>query len=177
MLVRPGLAAALLAAALLAGCVLLAGCGASPEAPADAAPARADADGATVVGAAAVADSVQALLDAQAAAWNDGDLEGFMAGYARTDTLRFASGDRVRTGWQATLDAYRRGYPDRQAMGTLAFEGVDVTPLATGAALAFGRWRLTRPDADGARGLFTLVLHRTPDGWRIVHDHTSAAAR
>jgi uncharacterized protein (TIGR02246 family) len=174
MLMRPGLAACLLAAVLLAGFAVAAGCGAPPEGPAaDAADAHADA---AAPDASAVADSVRALLQTQAAAWNEGDLEGFMAGYARTDTLRFASGDRVRTGWQATLDAYRRGYPDRQTMGTLAFEGVDVTPLAPDAALAFGRWTLTRTEADGARGLFTLVLQRTPDGWRIVHDHTSAAA-
>jgi ketosteroid isomerase-like protein len=96
-----------------------------------------------------------------------------MAGYARTDTLRFASGGTVRRGWQATLERYQRGYPDRAAMGTLSFDRLDITPLSDGWALVFGAWRLTRAD-DAPHGLFTLVLRRTDDGWRIVHDHTSS---
>lgn len=123
------------------------------------------------------AAAVRAVLDAQVAAWNAGDLEGFMAGYARTDTLRFASGGSVRYGWQATLDGYRRGYPDRAAMGTLAFENLDIRVLSPRHALAFGGWRLRYPDQPDAAGLFTLLLERAGADapWRVVHDHTSSA--
>jgi uncharacterized protein (TIGR02246 family) len=118
---------------------------------------------------------IHAVLDAQVAAWNDGSARGFMEGYARTDSLRFASGGTVRRGWQAALDGYERGYPDAAAMGTLRFDSLDVQVLAPDWALVFGRWRLQRAE-DAPNGLFTLVFHKRPDGWRIVHDHTSAAA-
>ena len=120
-----------------------------------------------------VADSVRAVLDAQVAAWNRGAVRGFMDGYARTDSLRFVSGGTVRMGWQAALDGYERGYPDAEAMGTLRFDSLDVQVLAPEWAMVFGRWHLQRA-ADAPNGLFTLLFHKRPEGWRIVHDHTSA---
>lgn len=98
-----------------------------------------------------------------------------MDGYAQTDSLRFASGGSVRTGWQTTLENYRAGYPDRAAMGTLTFDGVDVEVMSSQWAMVFGRWRLDR-EADAPGGLFTLIFHRDDpsDPWRIVHDHTSS---
>jgi ketosteroid isomerase-like protein len=119
-------------------------------------------------------EAIRAVLDAQVAAWNRGSLRGFMDGYARTDSLRFASGGTVRRGWQAALDGYVRGYPDKEAMGTLRFDSLDVQVLSPSWAVVFGRWRLQRA-ADAPNGLFTLLFHKRPDGWRIVHDHTSAA--
>ena len=124
------------------------------------------------------ADAIRAVMAQQQAAWNAGSLEGFMEGYARTDRLRFASGGSVRTGWQTTLDAYQRGYPDRSAMGTLAFSGLDVQVLSAQHAVVFGRWRLQRAEdagpEDGPGGLFTLLFEKRPEGWRVVHDHTSS---
>ncbi len=114
------------------------------------------------------------MLRDQEAAWNEGSVRGFMEGYVQTDSLRFASGGNVRRGWRAALDAYERGYPDRATMGTLRFDSLDVRLLAPRWALAFGRWRLERAE-DAPNGLFTLVLERRPEGWRVVHDHTSAA--
>ena len=121
----------------------------------------------------AVRAGVLATLDAQVEAWNGGSVRGFMDGYARADTLTFLSGGSVRTGWEETLYGYVRGYPDAAAMGTLAFEDLTVHPLSRDRALAWGRWRLTRAD-DAPGGLFTLVLAQTPEGWRVVHDHTSS---
>lgn len=125
-------------------------------------------------GRAQIRAEIRTLLDAQAAAWNRGDLDGFMAGYARTDSLRFASGGTVHRGWQTALERYRRTYPDRAAMGTLTFDRIDVQVLAPRWALVFGAWRLERAD-DAPEGLFTLLLERRARGWRIVHDHTSSA--
>jgi ketosteroid isomerase-like protein len=121
------------------------------------------------------AREVTAVLTLQAAAWNRGDIEGFMQGYAQIDTLRFASGDKVTYGWRATLENYQKSYPDRAAMGTLAFSDLVVTELAPDAALVFGRWQLTR-EKDTPHGLFTLTLKKTAAGWHIIHDHTSSAA-
>jgi len=118
-------------------------------------------------------EEITALLARQAAAWNRGDIPAFMAGYAPTDDLRFASGATVTRGWQATLDGYLKHYPDKTAMGTLAFTDLEITELAPDAALAFGRWKLTR-EKDAPGGLFTLTLKKTAAGWRIIQDHTSS---
>jgi ketosteroid isomerase-like protein len=116
---------------------------------------------------------IHQLLDYQVAAWNEGDLEGFMSGYLRGDELRFVSGTELRRGWDTALRRYRETYPDRAAMGTLAFEELDVRLLDTDWAMVTGIFRLVR-EADEPWGRFTLILHDGEDGWRIVHDHTSS---
>jgi len=117
---------------------------------------------------------VAAALEQQVREWNAGNLAGFMETYAKSDRIRFASGGDVSLGWQTVFDRYRKRYGDRAAMGTLTFSELEITLLGPDAALAFGRWRLKR-EQDEPSGLFTLVFRKTPDGWRIVHDHTSAA--
>jgi ketosteroid isomerase-like protein len=117
---------------------------------------------------------IPALLSAQAAAWNRGDIEGFMQAYTETADLRFASGGNVTFGWRPTLERYKQRYPDKAAMGTLDFTDLEITPLAPDAAVVFGRWKLTR-EKDTPHGLFTLTLKKTSAGWRIIQDHTSSA--
>lgn len=117
--------------------------------------------------------AIRELLAEQVAAWNGGDLEGFMEGYLRSEELRFVSGSEVRRGWETALRRYRETYPDRAAMGTLSFEGLDVRRLGPEWAMVFGSFRLER-EADTPRGRFTLVLRKLEEGWRIVHDHTSS---
>lgn len=99
-----------------------------------------------------------------------------MAAYERTDALRFASGANVTRGWTATLERYRKGYPDRAAMGSLTFSDLEITPLGPDGAVVFGRWRLVR-EKDSPNGLFTLTWRRGPEGWRILQDHTSAEGK
>ncbi len=120
------------------------------------------------------AREITALLEAQSAAWNRGDIAGFMQGYAQTDDLRFASGGSVTYGWRPTLEGYQRRYPDKAAMGALTFSDLVVTELAPDAAIVFGRWRLVRAK-DAPHGLFTLTLRKSAVGWRIIFDHTSSA--
>ena len=120
-------------------------------------------------------EQIKTVLTEQAAAWNAGDVDRFMQGYAKSPDLRFASGGNVTYGWQATLDGYKKRYPDRKAMGALTFSELDVKVLSADAALVFGRWRLVT-GKQTPNGLFTLLFRRTPDGWRIVADHTSLAA-
>lgn len=114
------------------------------------------------------------LLASQQAAWNEGDIEGFMAGYWQSPQLRFGSGGTVTRGWQETLERYQQGYRDRSAMGELSFTDLDYTILSEDAAVLHGRWQLTR-DGDAPSGLFTLVLRRFPEGWRIISDTTTSA--
>jgi ketosteroid isomerase-like protein len=121
-----------------------------------------------------IAGAVRAVLDAQVAAWNRGDIDGFMDGYMRGPDTVFVSGDSITRGWQTVLDRYRKSYDSREKMGTLSFLEIEIKPLNADAAIAFGRWQLTRA-ADTPHGRFTLIFKRTREGWRIVHDHTSSA--
>jgi uncharacterized protein (TIGR02246 family) len=115
---------------------------------------------------------IRAVLTAQVAAWNRGDIDGFMNGYARSGDTEFVSGDKITRGWQTVRDNYRKKYDSREKMGTLKFSEIEVTPLASDAAIVLGRWQLVR-QKDKPHGTFTLLFRRTPAGWRIVHDHTS----
>jgi ketosteroid isomerase-like protein len=117
---------------------------------------------------------VRAVLDAQVAAWNRGDIAGFMDGYEQSQQTLFISGDSVTRGWQTVLDRYKRSYDTREKMGTLAFSELEIKPLGNGYAVVSGRWQLTRA-ADTPRGRFTLLFRRTAKGWKIIHDHTSSA--
>ena len=117
---------------------------------------------------------IQSVLNAQQDAWNRGDIAAFMNGYARSASTVFVSQDEVSRGWDTVRDRYRVKYSDRTKMGTLNFSEIEVTMLAPEAAVVLGRWRLKRTD-DEPHGRFTLILEHLPEGWRIVHDHTSAA--
>jgi uncharacterized protein (TIGR02246 family) len=117
---------------------------------------------------------IQSVLSAQQDAWNRGDIEAFMNGYARSASTVFVSGDEVTRGWETVRDRYRVKYSDRAKMGTLSFSAIEVTMLSPDAAVVLGGWRLKR-DNDEPHGRFTLIFKRLPEGWRIVHDHTSAA--
>ena len=126
-------------------------------------------------GNASVISEIRDVLRAQQEAWNRGDIDGFMNGYARAETTVFVSGDEVRRGWQTVRDRYLSKYNDRAKMGTLTFSDLEIEQLGPDSAVALGRWELKREN-DNPHGRFTLIFRKTPDGWRIVHDHTSAAA-
>ena len=117
---------------------------------------------------------IQSVLTAQQDAWNRGDIDAFMNGYARSASTVFVSQDEVNRGWETVRDRYRVKYSDRTKMGTLSFSEIEVTMLSPDAAVVLGRWRLKRTN-DEPHGRFTLIFNHLPEGWRIVHDHTSAA--
>ena len=118
---------------------------------------------------------ISAVLKMQQDAWNRGDIDAFMNGYSRSDETLFVSGDDVTRGWQKVLDRYKKKYFDRAEMGTLTFSNLEITPLSNDSAVALGSWKLNRAN-DQPHGRFTLIFRRFPEGWRIVHDHTSAAS-
>ncbi len=123
-------------------------------------------------------EEVQAMLKNSEAVWNRGDLVTFVTDYEDSPETTFIGNEVVRGGTNAILGRYRRRYPNRAAMGTLTFSEIDVRPLSTGLALASGKYNLKRTAAGGgdASGRFTLVLRKTPAGWKIIHDHSSQAA-
>lgn len=120
--------------------------------------------------------AITAVLAEQQAAWNRGDVDAFMKGYWDSPDLTFSGSSGITRGWQPVLARYRKNYPDQKAMGHLDFSALEVRPLGKDAALVLGRWHLQR-DSDQLGGVFTLVFQRFPDGWRIIHDHTSLDAK
>ena len=117
---------------------------------------------------------IHSVLSAQQDAWNRGDIDAFMKGYAQSASTVFVSEDEVRRGWETVRERYRVKYSYRAKMGTLSFSDIEVAMLSPDAAVVLGRWRLKRAN-DEPHGRFTLIFKRLPEGWRIVHDHTSAA--
>jgi len=118
--------------------------------------------------------AIQKLLDDQAAAWNKGDLEGFMAGYWKSEKLSFFSGNKKTAGWDATYERYKKAYQsDGKEMGKLAFEELSIELLGDNHAVVRGRFRL-KLKSESPTGIFTLIVRKLPEGWRIVHDHTSS---
>lgn len=118
------------------------------------------------------ADAVAAVLQRQAAAWNRGDLDAFMADYHPDVT--FASGGQITRGRDQTLARYRKRYATREQMGTLSFSAIEFHPLGKNAMLVLGEWNLKRAGEQGPLGgNFSLVWTRANGAWRILHDHTS----
>lgn len=117
---------------------------------------------------------ILALLEQQDEAWNRGDIDGFMEGYWVSPDLRFASGGDVTRGYSETLARYKQRYASRALMGTLDTSEHEIVVLAPDAAIAHGRWQLTR-DNDTPGGLYTLVLRKIGGEWKIVSDTTTSA--
>ena len=121
-----------------------------------------------------VSQAIRAVMEAQQAAWNRGDIEGFMDGYERGETTTIVSGDDITRGWQTVLDRYKQRYNSPGLMGSLTFSELEIQPLSPSYALANGRWQLTRSN-DTPHGRFTLLFRQTGAGWRIIHDTTTSA--
>jgi uncharacterized protein (TIGR02246 family) len=118
--------------------------------------------------------AIRAVLDAQQEAWNRGDIDAFLTGYWHSPDLTFSGTNGISRGWDAVLARYKKNYPDRSAMGTLDFSNLEFRFLGPDAALVLGHWHLKR-EKDELGGVFSLVFQRFPEGWRIIHDHTSAS--
>ncbi len=116
--------------------------------------------------------SIRQIMAQQELAWNAGDLETFMAGYWRSDSLTFIGSRGLSHGWQTTLDNYRTSYPDRETMGQLTFTLLTVEQLSPTTAYVIGKWQLTRTK-DELSGHFTLLWKKIEGTWVIVADHSS----
>ncbi|MGO8795016.1 MAG: YybH family protein [Candidatus Sulfotelmatobacter sp.] len=122
------------------------------------------------------AKAIERVIHKQQEAWNRHDLAGFMAGYWNSAELTFFSGAKEHDGWQATMDRYLATYASPgHEMGKLEFSNLRVEVLGQAGAFVRGSWKLTMDDGKTPHGLFTLVFRKFPEGWKIIHDHTSAA--
>ena len=120
-------------------------------------------------------EAISAVLTAQQTAWNRGDVDAFLVGYWQSPELTFSGSSGVARGWDGVLARYKKNYPDRAAMGQLDFSDLEFRFLGPDAALVLGKWHLKRETGD-IGGVFTLVWQRFPEGWKIIHDHTSVVA-
>ncbi len=116
--------------------------------------------------------AIRNVLARQTEAWNRGDLEGFMEGYWKSDSLVFIGQSGVNRGWQKTLDNYKKGYPDKTAMGQLQFDIIEVRRISPDHFYVIGKWMLKRTIGD-LSGHYDLLWKKIRGKWVIVADHSS----
>lgn len=116
--------------------------------------------------------AIHSLLAKQVEAWNRGNIEEFMQGYWKNDSLMFIGKSGVTYGYQQTLDNYKRGYPNKDYMGTLKFDILQVKKIAKGVYFVVGKWFLKRSAGD-VGGHYSLLLRKIKGKWNIVADHSS----
>tara|TARA_R110002051_G_scaffold165130_2_gene235915 strand:- start:37561 stop:37992 length:432 start_codon:yes stop_codon:yes gene_type:complete len=112
---------------------------------------------------------IKDILNQQQKNWSNNDLEGFMQGYWKSDSLHFYSGAQLKSGWQTTLDSYRKGYPDKSYSGTLKFEIAKIAPINNDAYYVMGEYHLTR-EVGNANGTFMIIFKRIDGEWKIIAD-------
>jgi ketosteroid isomerase-like protein len=117
--------------------------------------------------------AIRKVLDDQTAAWNRGDIPTFMTGYWSSDKTEFVGAGGILRGYSNVLERYRKSYPDATAMGQLSFANLQIEMLSRDSAYVLGEFHLQRKK-DNPAGVFTLIVRKFPEGWRIVHDHTTA---
>ncbi len=111
------------------------------------------------------------ILELQKESWNRQDLEGFMAYYWNSEEFTFQSGANRLRGWKALLERYKKSYSGEN-WGELDFTDLEVNILSDDFAYVLGRWKLELKDSL-REGVFTIIFRRFPEGWRIIHDHSS----
>lgn len=116
--------------------------------------------------------AVRKVLATQSAAWNRGDIDRFMIGYWQNDSMMFIGKSGVNYGWNATLNNYKKGYPDTAAMGKLQFTLLHLKQLSPEYFFVIGKWHLTRT-AGNLEGHFTLLFRKIKGQWQIIADHSS----
>jgi ketosteroid isomerase-like protein len=116
--------------------------------------------------------AIRKLLSNQTTAWNNGDVENFMKGYWKNDSLMFIGQSGVTYGWTNTLNNYKKNYPDAAAMGKLSFDIIVVKKLSKEYYQVVGKWHLKRTIGD-VSGHYTLLLKKINEEWVIITDHSS----
>ena len=124
------------------------------------------------------AQAIRAVMDRTVVDWNRGDLDAFATGYKNSPDILFV-GPKIARGYEQMLESYRKGYPTKEKMGTLSFSEVEVQPLDERFATVTGKFHLERTATGGgnADGFYLLVFEKTPDGWKIVRDDSTALPR
>ena len=118
-----------------------------------------------------IKNEIQTILERQKMAWNEENIEGFMEYYWNSEKFTFHSGNTRLHGWDALLSRYKKSYSGEN-WGILDFTDIEIKVLSNDIAYVLGRWKLKLKDTS-REGLFTIIFQRMPEGWRIIHDHSS----
>jgi ketosteroid isomerase-like protein len=116
--------------------------------------------------------AIKKIMDQQSQCWSNGDIDGFMNGYWKSDSLRFLGRKGLTKGWQATLDNYKKSYPDKQTMGKLKFTHISFEPLNNTQMFVVGKWSLER-EKDTLRGYYSILWRKFDGQWKVIFDHSS----
>lgn len=117
-------------------------------------------------------NDIMAVMELQAQCWSRGDIDGFMDGYWKSDSLRFLSRRGLTKGWQTTLDNYKKSYPDKSAMGKLVFNYISFEPMNEKQMFVVGEWTLER-EKDTLGGYYSLLWQKFDSEWKVIFDHTN----
>ena len=116
--------------------------------------------------------AIRDLMSRQSSAWNKGELDNFMKGYWENDSLMFVGKSGVTYGYKATLENYKKGYPDKTAMGELNFTLIKIDKISREYIFVVGKWHLKRTIGD-LQGHFNLLFQKINNAWVIIVDHSS----
>ncbi|MCP5051144.1 MAG: nuclear transport factor 2 family protein [bacterium] len=117
------------------------------------------------------AAKIRSVMDRQVREWNNGNIDGFMAGYWKSEQFTFQSGNKRLTGWNQLIAMYKKNYAGAK-MGKLTFKDIKIKSLSPDIYLTLGRWQVAGKE-ETKEGLFTLVFRRIDKQWKIIHDHSS----
>lgn len=116
--------------------------------------------------------AIKEVMNEQAKCWSNGDLEGFMNGYWKSDSLRFLGKRGLTKGWQTTLNNYKKSYPDKKTMGILKFSCISFEAMNERNMFVVGKWALER-EKDTLSGYYSLLWAKIDGRWKVIFDHTN----
>jgi len=118
-----------------------------------------------------IKEEIRTILDRQKASWNEQSVKGFMEDYWKSEDFTFQSGNNRLHGWEALYSRYKKSYTGEN-WGELDFTDIEIKVLSNDYVYVLGRYKLAFKDSS-KEGLFTIILQRRSEGWKIIHDHSS----
>jgi len=113
--------------------------------------------------------TIRGIMEMQAKAWSNNDIEGFMVGYLESDSLTYFNSSGIKRGYQAMLDGYKERFPTKAHTGTLNFVLRDISKISQGLYWVMGEYHLTREVGD-SNGTFMVIFKRINGEWKIIAD-------
>lgn len=115
---------------------------------------------------------IKDVMEMQELSWNKGDIESFMSGYWKSDSILFIGSKGPTYGWHKTLSNYQNSYPNKEKMGQLSFGYIKIELIDKSNAYVIGTWELNRKE-DTLQGHFSLIWKKIEGSWKIIADHSS----
>lgn len=117
-------------------------------------------------------DAILKVLKKQRLAWSDNNIEKFMEGYWKNDSLKFYGSNGITYGWENTLERYKKAYPTKEHTGKLNFKINDISKISDDAYYVMGEYHLKR-EVGNADGIFMIILKKINGKWKIIADTSS----